>query len=72
MLLAYVAILVLACYLGYTGITCFIAAKPIAGVICSILFLFFAVTIKDCSIRLGSLPLVELPCAELRKNGYPF
>ena len=43
MLLAYVAILVLACYLGYTGITCFIAAKPIAGVICSILFLFFVV-----------------------------
>ena len=44
MLLAYVAILVLACYLGYTGITCFIAAKPIAGVICSILFLFFVDT----------------------------
>lgn len=43
MLLAYVAILVLACYLEYTGITCFIAAKPIAGVICSILFLFFVV-----------------------------
>ncbi|MCQ2599976.1 MAG: hypothetical protein MJ184_01275 [Treponema sp.] len=41
MLLAYIAIVVLAGYLGYTGLTCFIAAKPIAGVICSVLFLFF-------------------------------
>lgn len=51
MLLAYVAIVVLAAYLGYTGITCFIAAKPIAGIICSVLFLFFVVWFIIVSIE---------------------
>lgn len=41
MLLAYIAIFVLCGYLGYTSFTCFVAAKPIAGVICAVLFLFF-------------------------------
>lgn len=56
MLLALVAIGVLCGYLGYSGITCFIAGKPVAGVILSVLFVFFLVWFLIVSIEKKEKP----------------